>query len=279
MVEEVKFDWKVVGPAVLGLIISFYSFLFTSPDLQLYLIPLGLYILMTSVSVPFYIFHKKKKDIEKNFPVFLRDVAQECEAGATLPIAIRSASTGSYGLLTNEIKKMVYEISLGINVEQALRNFGDRWNIPSIKRSITSILEAERAGGNLFKTLNSIAKSVYILEDLKKERRSRSQSFVATSYVIFLILVAVLLVLLRILNSFVVAVSVEDFSTIGMGSNISITEYFRIFQYLIIIQGIFTGLAIGKTSEGSVAGGIIHTIALSSIGFFLFTIIVNMIIL
>ena len=174
---------------------------------------------------------------------------------------------------------MVYEISLGINADQALKNFGKKWNITSINRSITSVLEAEKAGGNLFKTLNSIAKSVYILEDLKKERRSRSQSFVATSYVIFLILVAVLLVLLRILNSFVAAVSVGDFASSGMGTTMNIQDYFRIFQYLVIIQGVFTGLAIGKTSEGSVAAGVIHTIALSSIGFFLFTIIVNLIIL
>lgn len=279
MVEGVKFDLKAILPGFGGALISFYSFLFAPPEMQLYLVPLGLYILMASLAIPFYSFHKKRKDIEKNFPGFLRDIAQECEAGATLPVAIRSASSGSYGSLTNEIKKMNYEISLGINAEQALKNFGDRWNIISIQRSITSILEAEKAGGNLFKTLNSIAKSVYILEDLKKERKSRAQGFVATSYVIFLILVAVLLVLLKILNSFVVAVAVEDLSAIGMGSNISIAEYFRVFQYLIIIQGVFTGLAIGKTSEGNIIGGLIHTIALSSIGFFLFTIVVNMIVL
>lgn len=279
MKEKVQLKaWSVVASAI-GILISFYSFLFVDPKLHIFFVPLGAYIVITSMSIPFYIFFKKKKEIESNFPIFLRDVAQECEAGATLPMAIQSASKGSYGLLTDEIQKMVYQLSLGVNVDVALKNFGERWDILSIKRSITSILEAEKAGGNLFMTLNSIAKSVYILEDLKKERKSMSQSFVATSYVIFFILVAVLLVLLRILNSFVSAVSTGDFSSMGMGSSLSIDSYLRVFQELIIIQGIFTGLAIGKTADGDIAAGILHTAILSSIGFFAFTILVKLFVL
>ena len=42
--------------------------------------------------------------------------------------------------------------------------------------------------------------------------------------------------------------------------------YANIFRILIIIQGFFSGLVIGKLSEGSILSGLKHSIALVIIG-------------
>lgn len=277
--KEAKIGPASVAVGGIGVILGVYSFLFLSPAIRMYFVALGAYIAILAFGAPFYFLYQKKREIESNFPVFLRDLAQECEAGATLPDAIRSASEGDYGLLTEEIKKIVYQTSLGVSVEEALKRFSERWDIPAIQRSVTSIIEAEKAGGSLFKTLNSISKSVYALEDLKKERRSKSEGFLATSYVIFFILVGVLLILLKILNSFAATASLGQFSSGILNLGMNVENYVRIFQELIVIQGFFTGLAIGETTEGDIKAGIIHMGILSSVGFFLFTIIVNFLIL
>jgi hypothetical protein len=41
----------------------------------------------------------------------------------------------------------------------------------------------------------------------------------------------------------------------------------EIFRSLIIIQGVFAGMAIGKMAEGTVVAGVKHSMALSIIGY------------
>lgn len=278
MKENVKIGPYQVIFVALCIGVIFYT-LFFLPDLIFYVLPIAGYGAALAIGVPFFLHFRKKKSIEKNFPIFLRDIAQECEAGATLPQSIRAASKGSYGALTDEIKKMVYQLSLGVNVEKTLRDFSNRWNITTINRSITSVLEAEKAGGKLYKTLNAVANSVYLLEDLKKERRSQAQGFMSSSYMIYFILIGVMFVLIRILNSFSTAATDLAMGETVLNLAVDIKQYVLIFQELLFIQGAFTGLAIGQTGEGDFKAGIIHAIILSSAGLFVFTLLVNMLVL
>ena len=64
--------------------------------------------------------------IEERLPDFLRDVAEAGRFGMTLPDAIIVASTGRYGLLTDEIKKMASQLEWGVPVATALHLFEER---------------------------------------------------------------------------------------------------------------------------------------------------------
>lgn len=275
MKETAKIGKYQVIFVLLAIGALFFSIFFLQ-NIAIYIIVGVIYLVSTILALPFISHFKKKKSISKNFPIFLRDIAQECEAGATLPQAIKSTAEGSYGELTEEIKKMVYQLSLGVTVEKTLLDFSNRWNIVTVNRSITSILEAEKAGGSLYKTLNSVANSVYLLEELKSERRSQAQGFMSSSYMIYFILIGVLFVLIRILNSFSGAATDLAMGETVINFAIEIKDYVLIFQELLIIQGIFTGLAIGQTSEGDFKAGLIHALILSSIGFFSFTLLINL---
>ena len=49
--------------------------------------------------------------------------------------------------------------------------------------------------------------------------------------------------------------------------------YERTFSNLIIIQALFSGLAIGKMAEGSLVAGMKHSLVLLTIGYTLFTLL------
>jgi flagellar protein FlaJ len=51
-------------------------------------------------------------------------------------------------------------------------------------------------------------------------------------------------------------------------SGISSQEISTSFFYLLLIQGFFTGLTIGKLSEGNIKSGIKHSFALMMLAFF-----------
>ena len=59
-------------------------------------------------------------------------------------------------------------------------------------------------------------------------------------------------------------------SKFGMGPTETVS-YKDVFQNLVIIQGVFSGLAIGKMSEGSILAGLKHLIVFVAIGFTAFT--------
>lgn len=58
---------------------------------------------------------------------------------------------------------------------------------------------------------------------------------------------------------------------IGGGSEISSEQLARPFLYMLIIQGIFSGLAIGKLSEGSIKAGIKHSFVMTITAFLVAT--------
>ena len=62
-----------------------------------------------------YLRLRKVRKIDARFPDFVRDLAESRRAGMTFTRAIMHASTGNYGVLTEEIKKIAQQISWGSN--------------------------------------------------------------------------------------------------------------------------------------------------------------------
>jgi hypothetical protein len=68
--------------------------------------------------------------------------------------------------------------------------------------------------------------------------------------------------------------SVGTISTTGIttsGSDTTALDASQAFLYLLIIQGLFSGLTIGKLSEGSLKPGIKHSFALVALAFLVST--------
>lgn len=214
--------------------------------------------------------YKRTNEIERRFPDFLRDVTEGTKAGMTLPKAIKEASEGEYGALNPYVEKMASQMDWGVPFDEVLERFANSVGSDSIRRSVTTIIETHRSGGNVSEVLEVVAESVTDMERIKKERKSHVYSQMITGYTIYFIFLGVMIGLQRFL---IPSLAMEGGAemAVGGGSGLGMDKlaviYEDMFQNLVIIQGFFSGLAIGKMSSGSIMAGLHHVLVLVVIGY------------
>lgn len=228
------------------------------------LIPSGIYD---------YVRNKRIREIENRLPDFLRDVAEASRFGMTLADAIVSASKGRYGILTNEIRKMAYQIQWGVPVGVALESFLSRASTPLTKRIVSTIIKSNEAGGNVSDVLNMVANYSREVQQLNKEKFSQLSSYT----VVLLIAYGVFLVTILILNVqfFPQMIKAGQSATGSVSNNIAsinvsiIPTVKLIFAGAIIVHAVGDGLMAGVLKDGRFESGFLTAAALA-IGGYLF---------
>ena len=227
----------------------------------------SVFVFVIPFSVFAYNIRKRKKERERIFPIFLKDIVEGIRGGMSLPLAIDNASRNNYGVLTEDVKKLASKISWGIPFEGAFLDFSKNIKSKVIGRSIATIIEVYRSGGKIADVLDSVGNSAFEIDSLRKERESTISSQVIRGYLIFFIFVIVLIGMLK----FLVPVLSVPMSTGLEVSNdtppVDTSKYNIIFLHIAIIEGVFTGLSIGKLAGGSVNDGIYHSVILGLSGY------------
>jgi len=222
----------------------------------------------------FYVARKQKnvKQIERRLPEFLRDVAEAGRFGMTLAEAIVVASSGRYGKLTPEIKKMAAQIDWGVPATEALRLFATRVDTPMVNRVVSIIVKSSDAGGDVADVLAMVshdAKETQLTED---ERRIAMSTYIAVIYISFL----VFLVTIWILNvTFLPKIresgtqleaQIEQTGTAGqiespLAGNIDevILGLQVAFFFAAIVHAMGDGILAGVLDAGKVANGLRHS--------------------
>jgi len=217
-------------------------------------------ILITAV-FPFIIYYQKyrlDKAIEERFPDFLRDVSSNVKAGMTLPQAVIATKKTNYGLLDPYLDKMAVQIDWGVPFTKIMENFANG-KTPVIKRTVSAIIEAIKGGGNITETLDSIGASIAEINTIRRERQGETYSQMLTGYVIFFVFLGVIVALQKFL--------IPSLSITGGAYVSTMMNYGIMFKQMIMIQGFFSGLVIGKMSEGRLISGLKHSIILVIIGY------------
>ncbi len=256
------------------LILLFFRFNFSEASVYLLL---GLIIGMTPYFLYTYFKYKRLREMEEIFPEFLRALAESVRSGVTLPQAIINAANVDYGVLTPEIKKMAAQLSWGIPLPKVLAMFAERVrDSPFLRRSVAIISQAYLSGGNIADAMEKVAETASLIRRLHSERRSKFFQQVLVVYAIFVIFLAMIIALNKII------LPIYTFSRITASSGVeeilpfspTITEKdFRdLFLHMIIIQAIFTGLIVGVILEGKIPAGIKHSALLLLVGLLVYLI-------
>lgn len=223
--------------------------------------------------------NKREQEVAEMFLEFSRNLAESVNTGTPISKSIINMKKKNYGPLSVHIEKLANQIALGIPVNKALHNFSRDVNSPVISRAVALISEAERAGGQIDYILESVAKSISEVEKLKNERKAAISNLVVQGYIIFFIFIGIMLVMeYKILP---LTSNIGSFGGLGgsFGSTTQAapTEAFdaatlaRPFLYLLLTQGFFAGLTIGKLTEGKIMAGIKHSFILSITAFLVST--------
>jgi len=223
---------------------------------------------------------RKIKKMEERFPDFLRDVAESSRFGMTLADAIVVASSGKYGALTEEIKRMASKISWGVPVKDALLSFNERVKTPLINRITAIIIKSNEAGGNIADVLSMVARSARESQLAAKERSIEMFTYgfvLLTSFFVFLATIIILnKSFLPEMGKAGMAVE-ESFKKASIAGSLPgggiAYQYVPIITLLFviatIIHGIGDGIMIGILSDGRVKSGFVWAFVLLVSGYFI----------
>jgi archaeal flagellar protein FlaJ len=240
----------------------------------------------------YFIESQRKKEYEGRFLDFVRNLVGAIKSGMPVPNAIiHTANKSEYGSLNPHIKKLANHVEWSIPVHKALKNFARETENDVIIRSVSTVIEAELAGGNIEDVLESITSSLVEIKKIKDQRRASVYSQVLQSYIIFFVFLGIMLIIQNLLIPYLGKMSGANLAkgSIGTGQVIglaakvpidfsSVAGFFStvkiwfislqgVFLMLALIQGLFAGLIIGKLSEGNMASGFKHSLILMTIAF------------
>ena len=145
----------------------------------------------------FYTARKQRniKQIERRLPDFLRDVAEAGRFGMTLAEAIVVASSGRYGKLTPEIKKMAAQINWGVPATEALHLFAQRVSTPMVNRVVSIIVKSSDAGGDVADVLAMVSHDAKETQLTQEERRIAMSTYIAVIYISFFVFLVTIWIL------------------------------------------------------------------------------------
>jgi flagellar protein FlaJ len=209
-------------------------------------------------------------EIEDQFPEFLRALADSQAAGMTLPQAIKMAQEDDYGRLTEEIRVMASKISWGVPFDEVLTSFADKVKSENVQGTVSLIVIAHHAGGNIIKILESAAESARMMRGLAKEQASKLGQYTGIIYISYLVFLSVIFLLQ---TQFVAVFSEITLPTAK--ETINKDEFSVTFQNMLIIHGSLAGLMIGKMTTNSLFSGIKHSIILTAIGYLSFRLLID----
>ena len=241
--------------------------------------------------VDFFIENNRQKQIENNFPDFVRNLVSAVKSGMPVSRAIVHVANTNYGPLTPYVKKLGNQVDWGIPLHKAFLIFSDSTDNNIIKRAISTMIEAETSGGNIEDVLDSITDSLVEIKKIKEKRKAAVFSQVVQSYVIFIVFLGVIVVIQNMLIPYVFelqdtggepslifqhAVTVVQKVSLDFSSlpNLvtSLSEWFfslnGLFLMLSVIQAFFAGIVIGILSEGNLKDGLKHSLILVTVAFF-----------
>jgi len=264
-----------ISAGILSAIIGFILWQVDFIDVNMFYFIVGIGIV--AAGLPFFasliLEAQEERNKEQMFLEFTRDLVEGVKSGTPISKSILNLRTKNYGVLNKYVDKLANQIALGIPVKEALETFAKDLKSVTIRRAITLIREAERAGGAIESILESVVLSISQIEKLRKERRAAIYNLTVQGYIIFLIFIAIILVMQYKILPITAELDLGGMDTSGLGGfggfggggggvSISPEEMRNSFLFLLITQGFFAGLVIGKISEGKVKSGLKHSFVL-----------------
>lgn len=226
---------------------------------------------------------KSERDKDQMFLEFSRDLVEGVRSGTPISKSIINVRNKDYGSLSPNINKLANQISLGVPVKDALEIFSKDVRSPVISRAISLIKEAEKSGGKIESILESVSFSISQIEKLKKERKAAVYNLAVQGYIIFIIFIAIMLVMqfkiltilpdLGNIDSSAIGGGLDSFGGLGGGSSTRLAagDLDKPFLFLLIAQGFFSGLVIGKIAEGRVKYGFKHSFIMVALAWLIST--------
>lgn len=188
-------DKIVFGSIALGILAILAGLgIYTTVSIQMggLTILLGFLLLVLPYGIVSFLKRRAVSEMERQFPAFLKDLAESKRGGMTILKSFDSARETDYGRLNNEIEKIHNQISWGIPFPQVMERFSKRMNdSPVIQESVSIILQSYKSGGQITETIESVADNAQMLKEVIQKKNSTLKQQLVIMYVIYLLFIGI----------------------------------------------------------------------------------------
>jgi archaeal flagellar protein FlaJ len=222
---------------------------------------------------------KRIAAIDEKFPDFLRDLAESARAGMTLPRALVSASQGTYGALTQDIKTMAAQVDWGVEFGEALTRFANRTKTPLIDRTVSLIVEAQRAGGSMVDILTAASEDAREIKQIVSERNTQMSMYNVVIYIAFFVFLVVIMVLsAQFIPAFKKAVGAASGQKVGglTFKDFDPEDYNTLFFHASLVQAIGGGLVGGVLAKGNAVSGFMNIAIMMFVAWLSFRVVIGL---
>ena len=231
---------------------------------------------------------------EEKFPDFLRDLAEYWKGGLSMNVAVQTLANSEYGPLNPEVKKMANQLSWGVAFGDVILLFADSVGTPLVKRAISLIAEANKAGGKISDILVTAANDSREIKFLEGERKRAISSYIAVIWVSYMVFLGVIVVLGKV---FIPAIASSNSEGDGEGDdaaegddeegesggaelgNMTIRAidplfFLMVFYYGVTLQAVGNGVMAGLMATGRFSSGMKHAGMMIVLALFAFNFVV-----
>ena len=203
-----------------------------------------------------YLEFRWRRAADENLPYLLRDIAEGQRTGMTLLRALEEASKRKYGPLTKELKKLITQVSWGMDLEDALDNFAKRIGTTLAKRTAILIKETARSGGNVAEIMDLASSYVKGMQLIEQERASELRIYLFIVYATYFVF---LYATVMLLTSFFFPMGEMVVGQLPLlRAAITPKEARRLFFHMAMIQAFLSGIVAGKLTAGKASAGLKH---------------------
>jgi len=160
-------------------------------------------ILFYYVTYPKLVIIRKNKMIDRDLLFALRYILIRIRSGIPLYDAMVSVSQGDYGLVSDEFKKTIKEISSGVNEIKALEDMAIRNPSEFFRRTVWQIANNMRSGADIADILGSLTKNLVEEHKILIRRYGSELNPIILIYMMFSIIIPALsITVLVVMSSF-----------------------------------------------------------------------------
>lgn len=121
-------------------------------------------------------------EINRLIPYVLRHMATQLSSGISLPETMTSVSRADYGTISEEFGRVITDMNAGMSTEEALTSMDRRVDSEPLRRATRQIQRTLRTGGDLAKTLNSLADETAFEMRMKLRDYTQSLNLITMIY-------------------------------------------------------------------------------------------------
>jgi flagellar protein FlaJ len=260
----------LIATFVIGAIAATITLLLGSIDLAIYGF---LIIVLAPAAIAYSLIASSDSEINERAPGLFYDLSEYVRASGSMPGALKRASAGNYGAMSDEVRRVLSEIEdEGFDLATSLKAMAVRVKNAYVTRSVSIINEALTSSPDAESVLKMIAAEGRLSQTLEAERKAGISSAVM---VIYLTAFVFLIVVSLCISSFVPVSHQLKALTEGVAAiPESPVTYAMSYYVLSLSVAACSGLTIGAMRDNSVFGGLKDGAVLVTITFLVYELIV-----